>query len=56
MRPRNTRYSLREAVELVQTEGSDVDEDVAGDDSNFSPSDGDDSASEEDIEVVQQTK
>ena len=41
-RPRNARYSLREAIERVQTEGSDVDEDFGDDDSDFRPSEDND--------------
>ena len=35
---RNQRYNLREAVELVQTAGSDLDDDGDDDDSMFSSS------------------
>ena len=47
-RPRNACYSLREAIELVQT---DVDEDFGDDDSDFRPSEDNDSASESDREA-----
>eukprot|EP00745_Piridium_sociabile_P027540 TRINITY_DN4433_c0_g1_i10.p1 TRINITY_DN4433_c0_g1~~TRINITY_DN4433_c0_g1_i10.p1 ORF type:complete len:181 (-),score=32.23 TRINITY_DN4433_c0_g1_i10:336-878(-) len=40
IRRRNRVYNLREAVELVQTEGSDVEEHQEYEDSDFSPSEG----------------